>query len=167
MDYIRAPQEVGCKDFCSLIPTRSDLQVTLRHIHYASLIMSTMISIVAPQQALAAESLPPPPPLVERARMPVIERIESNCYLLVKSKIPTLPSTKFIKSNSISPVKNQVVVLDYDGLTHYAYILEVKEDGIKILESNFGKEMIQERFLTWSHLTEHKAFYYRVPDIDN
>lgn len=51
-----------------------------------------------------------------------------NCYLEVKKFVPNLPRTKDLKPNS--PARpGAVAIYNYNGIPHYAYVLEVYNVG--------------------------------------
>lgn len=124
----------------------------------ASFVQSNIQPLVLPSIAHAQE-------LLEASTTPVEPRIDpiaSNCYLFVKSLIPSFPQTKDLLENSIFPVVGGAIILDYGKLKHYVYVTEVKELGVWIKETNFGCDCYAKRFLTWEYLHLHSAQYWRV-----
>lgn len=115
------------------------------------------MAVVGP--TVYADSLPAIP-----LQTPIVQddRLETNCYLYAQSLIPNLPHTYDIIPNSIFPNLGGLVILDYNGVTHYVVVKEVLENGIWIKESNFGGSGIQERFLTWEDLEKHQAKYWHA-----
>lgn len=73
-----------------------------------------------------------------------------NCVSFVKAmgvKIPRIIDAGNLDSNSKVPIKGGVIILDYHGIHHLAYIDSVESDGIHIKEANFihcslGKRVI-------------------------
>ncbi len=103
---------------------------------------------------------------LEAPTVPDINRMENNCYLYIKSKIPTLKPTKDIKPNSVYPNLNGLTIINYDGVIHYMFNEEVKELGIWISECNYEAGKCGKRLLTWQYLKDRKAEFYRPDTMD-
>ncbi len=75
----------------------------------------------------------------------------SNCWLYVKSLVPTLPNTKFLTPGSI-PHIGSVAIFNYP---HYALVIKLEDAGFWVKESNFGGPGIRTRLVAWNdkHLT--------------
>jgi len=71
-----------------------------------------------------------------------------------------------IKSNTDIPIKGGVVLLNYDGIAHVAYVKEVLLDRFIIQESNFKKCTPTERVIKKNdvHIT---GYYFRNPNMVN
>lgn len=106
------------------------------------------------------------PQVIEEPIPPMIEHnndtlINCNCYVYIKSKIPDFPMTKDLKSNTIYPSVRGVVVMDYDGIPHYAFIESVTETGINVSQTNIPSCEYSEKHLTWQYLTDHNSWFWR------
>lgn len=101
---------------------------------------------------------------VEAPKLSLDDTIGGNCYKYLKTLIPNLPRAREIVGNSIAPVRDGVLILQYDNLIHYAYIESVSEEGIHVKESNYIRGQLGERDLSWKYLKDHRAEYYRLPE---
>lgn len=60
-----------------------------------------------------------------------------SCWALVKTRIPTFPSTKEIIVNSSKPEVGSVVIENFNGINHYAFIEKVDKTEFTVYESNY------------------------------
>jgi hypothetical protein len=118
-----------------------------------------LLSVLDPATPVYAEE---PPPVVEDV---VVDVLASNCYLYVKSLVPELPRTAELLPNTNYPNILGIVILDYDGLKHYAKVTSVLVEGIWIKESNFVKGGYTSRIVSWDYLKDHNAQYWTPSDI--
>jgi hypothetical protein len=92
-----------------------------------------------------------------------IDYVAGNCWLYLKSKIPSWPNTKDLIPNSVHPVVGGAIILQYK-VPHYVLVEKVIEEGVWISESNFGGPGYSKRLLSWEYLKDHSAKYWYVPD---
>lgn len=116
-----------------------------------------LVSSLSPVNAHALVLLAEPVPLVQEVK---VNPIYNNCYLFIKSKIPEFPSTKDLKTSDI-PHVGGVVILDYNGTPHYAFIPNpITKEGFRVQQTNLKKGEYTEDFLTWEYLKQHDAKYW-------
>lgn len=66
------------------------------------------------------------------------DAILCNCYLYVKSRFPTLPSSKQVIAG-VTPAYGPVAVFDYDGLKHYAVVESMGVGTFTVSETNYKR----------------------------
>jgi hypothetical protein len=101
-------------------------------------------------------------PIVATTTPPVvIDELACNCYRFVRSKVPSLPLTKDLKSNLGAPEVGAVVIQRFSsGLMHYAVITEVTGDTFVVKESNYRKCKYTTR--TLSTADPHVIGYWKM-----
>lgn len=77
------------------------------------------------------------------------EWVAANCYLFVKTKIPSLPLQSEIVPNS-DPHRGTVAVFKYGTLDHLAYVTSVEDDGVWVMEANYQPGLIAPRFVEFT-----------------
>ena len=73
-----------------------------------------------------------------------------SCYSFVKTKIPTLPRQKDLRPNG-TPRAGGVAIYDFKGVPHYAYILELRDDGYFEIGANLQPCVVATRFVKWNN----------------
>jgi hypothetical protein len=86
-----------------------------------------------------------------------------NCYQFVKIFVGNLPRMKEIMSNSRVPRVGGLIILDYNGLKHIAYLVKVSKDGIHVKEANFTPCLAAERLIDFTDKAI-VGFYSMLPD---
>ena len=86
---------------------------------------------------------PAPTPIIEETKIEEPADV-CSCVMYVRSRGVDFPQIGYagnLKVNSLYPRVGGVVLLNYNGLHHLAFIEAVKEDGLHISEQNFHHDM--------------------------
>ncbi len=83
----------------------------------------------------------------EQPKESIKDPIASNCYLYVKSLIPSLPRSSDITSNT-TPFVGAVVIMDFP---HYAIVTKLEETGFWVKDSNWGGPGYRTHFIPWGY----------------
>lgn len=99
----------------------------------------TFAAIPSDQSSSTPHSSSPIKPVVSQPdEAPVNDPLASNCYLYIKTRfIPTLPQTRYLVPNSDAQIGAVALFTYPSGLRHYAYVQQVSEGFITIVESNY------------------------------
>lgn len=95
---------------------------------------------IAHAQTQATTTTPAATTTPETIKEPVKKPYDAtacNCYAYVKSKIPSLPLTKYLKPNTNLDV-GVVALFNYRGTPHYAIVSKLEGVGFWVKDSNFG-----------------------------
>lgn len=91
-----------------------------------------------------ADTIPEPTPIVEQY---------CSCVSGVRVYVPNLPHMDAIYFSGMPhsmPAPGRVVVMNYSGVWHVAYVLSISEDGFTIYEWNFHACQKDTRFIDWN-----------------
>ena len=72
-----------------------------------------------------------------------------NCFSFVKTKIRNIPQMDDIKPNSV-PTVGGIVIMNYRGVKHIAYIEKILENGVLVFESNYRPCSLGKRVIEWT-----------------
>lgn len=104
-----------------------------------------MTSIVSAPTALAQQNATSTPAVV----LPEPDPTSCNCWSYLQTRIKDLPLMNQVKPNS-TPVVGGVVILDYHGVPHVAYIEALEDDGVLVSESNYKHCTYDKRVISWT-----------------
>ncbi len=83
----------------------------------------------------------------------VIEQTYCSCVSYLREFIPSTPHVDAVWYTNfprVTPAVGEVVMFNYDGVYHVAYVSELQEDGFIIHEANFHKCEKDTRIIKWN-----------------
>ncbi len=130
-----------------------------------SLIATTTLTAFFTPHFAYADTLPVIPDPV-----PIVQEMPQYCSCVagVRVYVPTLAHMDAVWFASLphsTPAPGRVVVFNYSGIYHVAYILSVTEEGFTVYEWNYHHCQKDTRFISWND--PHIASFFAPEGFDS